>query len=68
MAEQGTVKWYNADKGYGFIAVETGSDVYVHHSAVRDRGRTLQEGQRVGFDVVQGARGREARDVVVLGE
>ena len=56
---QGTVKWFNADKGYGFIAVDGGRDVFVHFSAIQADGyRSLEEGQRVEFDIEQGDRGR----------
>ena len=62
--EQGTVKWFNADKGYGFIAREQGGDVFVHYSELRMSGyRTLEEGQRVEFNVVQGQKGPQAQDV-----
>ena len=61
---QGTVKWFNAEKGYGFIAVDGGRDVFVHYSAIEADGyRTLEEGQRVEFDVVQGAKGPQAESV-----
>lgn len=61
---QGTVKWFNAEKGYGFIAVDGGRDVFVHYSAILQDGyRTLEEGQRVEFDVVQGAKGPQAESV-----
>lgn len=63
----GTVKWFNADKGYGFIAVEGGNDVFVHFSAITGEGfKTLDEGQRVEFNVVQGNRGPQAENVVKL--
>jgi CspA family cold shock protein len=58
---QGTVKWFNGDKGYGFIAVEEGPDVFVHFSAITGGGyRSLEEGQQVEFDITQGQRGPEA--------
>jgi CspA family cold shock protein len=61
---QGTVKWFNADKGYGFIAVDGGRDVFVHFSAIQADGyRSLEEGQRVEFDIEQGDRGPQAISV-----
>lgn len=61
---QGTVKWFNAEKGYGFIAVDGGRDVFVHYSAIDADGyRTLDEGQRVEFEVIQGAKGPQADSV-----
>jgi cold shock protein len=62
---QGTVKWFNAEKGYGFIAVEGGgADVFVHYSAIATTGyRTLDEGQKVEFDVTQGQKGPQAENV-----
>ncbi len=62
----GTVKWFNDAKGFGFIAPEDGSaDVFVHYSAISAKGfRTLQEGQRVSFEVVQGPKGSQASNVV----
>jgi cold shock protein len=55
---QGTVKWFNGDKGYGFIAVDGGQDVFVHFSAITGGGyRSLQEGQKVEFDITQGQKG-----------
>ena len=62
---QGTVKWFNAEKGYGFIAVDGGgSDVFVHYSAVKTDGfRELTEQQRVTFDIVQGSKGPQAENV-----
>lgn len=63
----GTVKWFNADKGYGFIEQETGGDVFVHFSAIQTEGfKTLEEGQRVEFDVVEGNRGPQAANVYKL--
>jgi len=62
----GTVKWFNAEKGYGFIAREGGPDVFVHFSAIQGTGyRTLEEGQRVEFDVAPGRKGEEAQNVRV---
>ena len=62
---QGTVKWFNADKGYGFIAPDDGSaDVFVHHSAIQVDGfRSLQENQRVEFTVGRGAKGPRSEEV-----
>ena len=64
---QGKVKWFNAEKGYGFIEREDGGDVFVHFSAIQSEGfKTLEEGQAVEFDVVQGNRGEQAANVVRL--
>ena len=61
----GKVKWFRAEKGYGFISREDGDDVFVHFSAINDEGfKTLNEGQEVEFDVVEGARGPQAANVV----
>ena len=61
---QGTVKWFNADKGYGFIAVDGGRDVFVHFSAIQMDGyRSLEEGQRVEFDIEKSDRGPQASAV-----
>jgi cold shock protein len=62
---QGTVKWFNADKGFGFIAIDGGgADVFVHYSAIASSGyRTLEDNQRVEFEVVQGDRGPQADQV-----
>jgi cold shock protein len=60
----GTVKWFNADKGFGFIAPESGEDVFVHFSAIQSTGyRSLDEGQAVEFDVAQGSKGPQAANV-----
>ncbi len=62
---RGTVKWFNDAKGFGFIAQEGGADVFVHHSAIQGDGfRSLAEGATVEFDVVQGAKGPAAENVV----
>ena len=62
--EQGTVKWFNDAKGYGFISQEGGEDVFVHHTAIQMDGlRTLKEGERVEFDVTQGPKGLQAANV-----
>ena len=61
---QGTVKWFNNEKGYGFIAVDDGQDVFVHFSAIQAEGyRSLDENQRVEFEVAQGAKGPQAESV-----
>ena len=63
----GTVKWFNAEKGYGFISREGGADVFVHYTAIEGRGyRSLEEGQRVEFDVGPGRKGEEAQNVRVV--
>jgi CspA family cold shock protein len=64
----GTVKWFNDDKGFGFIARDDGEkDVFCHHSAIRSEGfRTLREGQKVQFDVVQGQKGPAAENVTMV--
>ena len=63
----GTVKWFNNSKGYGFIARESGSDVFVHHTAIQGEGyRSLQEGQKVQFEVTKGPKGEQAANVVTL--
>jgi CspA family cold shock protein len=60
----GTVKWFNAEKGYGFISQEGGADVFVHHSAIQMNGyRTLEEGQQVEFEVQEGQKGLQAANV-----
>ena len=65
--EQGTVKWFNGSKGYGFIERAEGEDVFVHFNAIVGDGyRNLEEGQRVEFKVVQGQKGLQAEEVVAL--
>jgi CspA family cold shock protein len=64
MKEQGTVKWFNAAKGYGFIQRESGDDVFVHFSAIQGEGyRSLEEGARVSFEVKKGPKGLQADNV-----
>jgi len=64
---QGTVKWFNATKGYGFISREEGEDIFVHYSAIQTEGyRALNEGQRVEFTVERGPKGLQASNVVAL--
>ena len=65
---QGNVKWFNAEKGYGFIEVEGGPDVFVLFSAINGSGyRTLEEGQKVEFEITQGQKGPQAENVAVIG-
>lgn len=65
--EQGTVKWFNAEKGFGFIERENGGDVFVHFSAIVEDGyKSLEEGQSVEFDIVEGERGEQAANVVKM--
>ncbi|MDD5495558.1 MAG: cold shock domain-containing protein [Candidatus Omnitrophica bacterium] len=62
---QGTVKWFNDKKGYGFIIADTGKDVFVHHSAIEGEGyKTLKEGEKVEFEIVKGPKGEQATKVV----
>jgi CspA family cold shock protein len=66
MKENGTVKWFNAAKGYGFLARESGEDVFVHYSAIESSGyRTLEEGARVSFIVKKGPKGLQAEQVTL---
>ncbi|WP_026905872.1 MULTISPECIES: cold-shock protein [Paucisalibacillus] len=64
---KGSVKWFNAEKGFGFIEVEGGDDVFVHFSAIQDEGfKTLEEGQQVSFEITEGNRGPQAANVTKL--
>jgi CspA family cold shock protein len=64
---KGTVKWFNAEKGYGFLQVDGGDDVFVHFSAIQGEGfKTLEEGQEVEFDITEGNRGPQAANVTKL--
>ena len=63
----GTVKWFNSEKGFGFITVEGGNDVFAHFSAIQGEGfKTLEEGQKVSFEIVAGDRGPQAANIVKL--
>ncbi len=65
---EGTVKWFNDSKGYGFISQEAGDDVFVHHSAIQAEGfKSLDEGERVSSEVVQGPKGLQAANVKKMG-
>ena len=64
---KGKVKWFSNQKGYGFITTEDGKDIFVHHTAIQGEGyKTLQQGQAVEFDVIQGPKGEQASNVVAL--
>ena len=63
----GIVKWFNNEKGFGFISMESGDDVFAHFSAIQTSGfKSLEEGQKVSFDIVKGARGPEAENITIL--
>lgn len=63
----GTVKWFNAEKGFGFITGEDGKDVFAHFSQIKSDGyKTLEEGQKVSFDIAQGAKGPQAENITVI--
>ena len=63
----GTVKWFNSEKGFGFITVEGGNDVFAHFSAIQGEGfKTLEEGPKVSFEIVEGDRGPQAANIVKL--
>lgn len=64
---KGTVKWFNPTKGYGFISTDEGDDVFVHYTAINDKGfKTLDEGQRVEFEIIAGQKGPQATNVTKL--
>ena len=67
MSIEGTVKWFDNSKGYGFISRDNGADVFVHHSAIQGEGyKSLEEGQKVSFDVTKGPKGDNAANVVKI--
>jgi cold shock protein len=64
---EGKVKWFNSQKGYGFIEMDNGKDIFVHHSAIQGHGfKTLDEGERVKFEIANGPKGEHAENVVRL--
>jgi len=66
MMNKGTVKWFDAQKGYGFIAADGGDDVFVHYTAIQNEGfKTLEEGQKVSFEITNGPKGKQAANVTV---
>jgi cold shock protein len=66
---KGTVKWFSAEKGYGFITPEEGPDVFVHYSSIQGSGyRGLDEGEQVEFEITEGRKGKQASDVIRLGQ
>lgn len=65
--ETGTVKWFNSEKGYGFISRDSGPDVFVHYSGISGTGyRALQENQKVEFTITEGQKGPQAQDVIII--
>lgn len=65
--KQGIVKWFNNEKGFGFITVDGGEDVFAHFSAIQTDGfKSLEEGQKVSFNIVKGARGPQAENITIL--
>jgi cold shock protein len=67
MREQGTVKWFNSEKGFGFVSRDSGDDVFVHHSAIQADGfKSLNEGDRIEFEVERGPKGLKAQNVVKI--
>ena len=64
---KGTVKWFNAEKGFGFITADNGKDVFVHFSSIQGNGfKTLEEGQKVSFEITQGNKGDQASNVTLI--